>query len=471
MFRYVSMGRERIVDVRFLRALLGLVCAVLSCAGFGAGTAHAAHIHSIAINESNGASQSYKGGLRMAREQGPNLGSLQMALACVNRRVPPPFPVLPDSGDGAPGLSAPDVAPAALDVGDSRVAVTCQAAIGDFSADSPFALGAGALTFTVDGPGLIVESGSSTYTVDCGGSDGTCVGGVLLGPGSGGAVGPDALRFHVALQPGAALGAADFEAGITVSARFEGVEGETAGASGSVAVTRPAYRVQLASDHDVIADPSDRSAVVTARLVHVAHLECSPVGSGPFTVCDASGAELVLPGAEPGAVTFSTTFGVFPNGQRSIDAPCGLRPSEEALPEPDHERGFPLSCTTAAVRFNALDRAGDAVITATYTGGYTGATAGASLSVTVAPGPALIPLSPGCTAVSLPKAFPADAPLSLVAETVAPSDAVVSIWIEQAEGWLLGYARDSVAPLDVPVANPGDRVTICVGSDARFPLA
>src|SRR5579883_3296266 len=86
-----------------------------------------------------------------------------LALACAADTRPLAFAL------DATGAPLPPAGPnAALDTGNSRLAVTCSALVTLPGAADPLAAPPGSILYTISGPGIAVESGTATYTVACG---------------------------------------------------------------------------------------------------------------------------------------------------------------------------------------------------------------------------------------------------------------------------------------------------------------
>jgi hypothetical protein len=397
------------------------------------------------------------------------------AVGCDARGQRIGFPV---AQDGL--IQSDDLTPAALGVLDPRVVVSCQAAFEAVGAagDGSFALAPGSVTFTVSGAAVIVESGSQSYSVACGdpGVAGSCTGGTAPSEDSRMAGGTDALTVHVALMPGAALPAPPVEGAFALQATYVSAGGgRTAVAGASIDLAAPAYRLILSSDRSVILSGAGESVNLTAQLRRTIPGACAPLGQGPYLLCRSVVAAPGALGAEPGTISFTTDLGEFVGFTESIQAPCGdpnTINSAIVVPPAGGDYPFKQSCLGAAVKLSPFGRGGDANVTATFSGVVTGASAGDQLTVTVAPEPATLRLSGGCTPLFVPSGFPAGSPVSLLVESVTPSAAVYGVWRKEplTGRWQAGYLRDAEAPLDFSTLSPRDQITACVDTLVRFPL-
>jgi hypothetical protein len=397
------------------------------------------------------------------------------AVGCDARGQRIGFPV---SQDGV--VQSDDLPPAALGVLEPRVVVSCQAVFEavDAAGDGSFALAPGSVTFTVSGPADIVESGSQSYSVDCGdpGAAGSCTGATPPDAGYQFARGTDALTVHVALMPGAALPAPPVAGAFALQATYISADGVVTAAAGTpIDLAAPAYRLVLSSDRSVIRSGAGESVSLRAQLWHTVPGACAQLGEGPYLVCSSVIAAPGAVGAEPGTITFTTDLGEFVGFAQSIQAPCGdpnTTGGPLVVPPAGGDYPFKQSCEAAAVKLSPFGHGGDANVTATFTGAVTGATARDHLTVTVAPEPATLRLRRGCTALFVPSGFPAGSPVSLLVESVTPSAAVSGVWRQEplTGRWQAGYLLGAEAPLDFTTLRPGDQVTVCIATQARFPL-
>jgi hypothetical protein len=400
------------------------------------------------------------------------------AVGCDARGQRIGFPV---AQDGL--IQSDDLPPAALGVLDPRVVVTCQAAFEavDAAGDGSFALAPGSVTFTVSGPAVIVESGSQSYSVACGepGVAGSCTGATAPSEDSRMAGGTDALTVHVALMPGAALPAPPVAGAFALQATYISAISAggvlTAAAGTPIDLAAPAYRLVLSSDRSVIRSGAGESVNLTAQLWHTVPGACAQLGEGPYLVCNSVIAAPGAVGAEPGTITFTTDLGEFVGFAESIQAPCGdpnMTGGPLVVPPAGSDYPFKQSCEAAAVKLSPFGHGGDANVTATFSGAVTGAGADDHITVAVAPEPATLRLRRGCTPLFVPSGFPAGSPVSLLVESVTPSAAVSSVWRQEplTGRWQAGYLLDAEAPLDFTTLRPGDQVTVCIATQARFPL-
>jgi hypothetical protein len=397
------------------------------------------------------------------------------AVGCDARGQRIGFPV---AQDGL--IQSDDLPPAALGALDPQVVVSCQAAFEavDAAGDGSFALAPGSVTFTVSGAAVIVESGSQSYSVACGepGVAGSCTGATAPSEDSRMAGGTDALTVHVALMPGAVLQAPSETGAFALQATYVSAGGgRTAAAGASIDLAAPAYRLILSSDRSVIRSGAGESVNLTAQLRHTVPGACAQLGEGSYLVCGSVIAAPGAVGAEPGTITFTTDLGEFVGFAERIQAPCGDPNTTNGplvVPPAGGDYPFKQSCKEAAVKLSPFGRGGDANVTATFTGVVTGASADDHLTVTVAPEPATLRLRRGCTPLFVPSGFPAGSPVSLLVESVTPSAAVSGVWRQEplTGRWQAGYLLDVEAPLDFTTLRPGDQVTVCVVTQARFPL-
>lgn len=416
---------------------------------------------------------------RQARAQ-PGPAALAAALACDARRPSPAFALTRDP-TGRPALAADaSEAPAALNLAEPRLAVTCAAVFANADAPSggdPLALPPGEVTFSVSGPGLIVEQATQIATVACGvaAQPGSCRGGVATEAAPESVAATAALTIHVVLLPGALLPPAGSGEFINVNAAYRGGDGGVATAASAIDLGPPLYQIVLTPGRAVADGGANDGVAIGVRLRHALPSGCSVLGAGPYLLCAELSAEPGDSGAEPGTIVFTTDLGAFPNGEQRIAADCGDLPAASArltVPGPGGERPFALSCTDVAVRLSPMGRAGEVTIRATFTGALTGASASGETALTLAPRPATLPLAGGCAEVFAPQALPAAAPVTLLVESVQPASAVVSVWRrDPATGvWQAGFLRGAAAPLDFTTLDPGERVILCVDGLAQFPL-
>ncbi len=420
------------------------------------------------------------GGTAAAPAQPTALGG---ALACDAHQPALSFPLQAGSAGGQPLLQPPAGPNAALDVGLPRLAAICQAVFAapdaSSTAASPadaFSLPAGSVSFSVSGPGLIVEGASQLATVACGSAAQGVACSAAAAATDTSVSGNPALAVHVVLLPTASLPALPAVGAITVQATYvedPALGTDTATAQTTIDLKPPDDTISASADQTVVASGPDAGIVITARLRHALPENCTPLGGGPYLFCRAESTAPGDAGVETGTVAFTTTLGAFPNGATAIDAACGSGGSETPLvvPPPGVDAPFPYACSEARVRLSAAGFAGEATITAMFTGMLTGATAQASLIVTIAPRPATLQLAGGCTPVQVPQSLPAAAPVADLVGSVSPASAVVAVWRHDAAGgWQAVYLRDSQAPVDGATVDPGQMVSVCVDALAQYPL-
>jgi hypothetical protein len=387
----------------------------------------------------------------------------QLAVGCTLDGSAPAFALLPT--DGAPALQPPDLANAALDTGQPRLAVTCRAVVEDPDAADPFAPRPGVVAFTLAGPAVFVESGGATTTVACGCATSVSDDGSTVSA-------PPELTVHVAQQPGAPLPAGRLAQAITLSARFQPNDGSPgAAASALLDLAPPTLRLELGAQPLLDRNGSYATVLLTLNIAQLAPDGCVLIDGGPYESCAQPVSQNEAAGAEPGSASFSTTLGAFANDAQQLREDCGELPAGPPLtPLPGVEQPYPLSCEILTASVALRGHVGDASFGASFRGAYTGATASARISITVPPEPPSFRLPPGCTQVSAPLELPADAPVSLIAESVTPPAAVTAIWRPVGDGWQLGYERDLAAPLDFATVTPGEVLFVCVDVLAGYPL-
>lgn len=405
------------------------------------------------------------------------------ALACDAHQPGLSFSRQSDS-NGEPVVQPPAGPNAALDVGLSRLAVTCQAVVSAPGAGAtPFDLPAGFVTFTLSGPGLIVESGSQSVTLACGSAaqNRPCTG--ALPSGDTGVTATAALTVHVVILPLAALPPLPAAGAIGVSVAYQedpalGDAGATANAA--IDLAPPRYAANARVDRAVVSSGVNAGVVVSVQLRHALPAGCAPLGGGVYLFCTGTSLQPGDLGAEPGTVSLRTDLGLFPNGASTITAACDAGGAGEAAgeaqpaltaPAPGADAPFRYTCTEVGVRLAAAGFAGEATIAMKYTGAITGATAQASVTVTIAPGPATLQLLGGCTPAQAPGSLPTAAPIDDLVGSINPSGAVVSIWRNAAgDGWQALYLRGG-GPVDGETVEPGEPVFVCVDALAQYPLS
>lgn len=365
----------------------------------------------------------------------------------------------------ATGAPLPPAGPnAALDTGNSRLAVTCSALVTLPGAADPLAAPPGSILYTISGPGIAVESGTATYTVACG-----CAG---TPRADGSALPPPEATLHVAIAPGAPLPQAPAPGAITLAATYGSADGAlTATAAAAIDLAPPVVRLQLTPHLQNGPDGAPAEIRLAIRVQQALPANCATLAA--YLVCARPISDDAEDGAEPGILTLSTTLGTFANGGRMLRITCGVAPATPPVaPLPGVVHPYPLACEgEQTVTIVLAGRAGDVRLSASFQGFYTGATAAAGAELTVPPLPPAYPLQPGCTAVQAPIELPPAAPVALVAESVTPPEAVVAIWRRGRDGrWQLGYARDAAAPRDFQTVDPGDPLTVCVDAPASYPL-
>lgn len=401
------------------------------------------------------------------------------AIGCAQRALALQFPLAPSPDEATPGALAGGPPAGAFDAGEPALALSCAAVFEDPAADDPFALPPGTVSFSVQGPAIVVESGTQSYSVACGdpAQPAPCQAGVgPQDPGAAGAAATPAaaLSVHLALQPGAVLRPIPASAFATVQAVYAPADGsEPIVAQTSIDLGQPRYRIELSSDRPLISSGAGENAVISARVSRLLPGGCGPVDGSAYLACQGDAPDAALSGGEPGTLTFGTPLGLFPNDAQSVALPCGDQGAVLTTLVVPAGADLPVlaSCTGAAVRLRPAGSAGDATVTVTFSGALTGATATAETRLSIAPQPATIALSHGCTDLRVPSAAPLGAPVSLVVESATPSTGVVSLWRRDASGgWQAGYLRDSDAPVDFETVDPGDQITICVDAVVQFPL-
>jgi len=395
---------------------------------------------------------------RAARARPAQSGQPAIAVACATDTRLLAF-ALDDTGAPLP----PPGANATLDTGNPRLAATCQALVTLPGAADPLAVPPGSILYTVAGPGIAVESGTTSYEAACG-----CAG-TLQADGS--ALAPAAGAVHIAIAPGAPLPQGPAPGAITLTAAYRSADGALeATATAAIDLAPPLVRLQLDARLESAPSGAPGTIRLTLRLQQAVPAGCVALGNN-LVCADPAGAAVA--GAEPGTLTLTTTLGAFASGERTLVLTCGAPPATPPVaPPPGVERPYPLACADdLAVAVDLNGRAGEATLAAAFRGFYTGAAASASTTVTVPPSPPSYPLRPGCTDVQAPIELPPAAPVALVAESVTPPEAVVAIWRRDRDGrWQLGYARDPAAPLDFATVDPGAPLTICVDRAAGYPL-
>ncbi|HLZ73060.1 MAG TPA: hypothetical protein VKV26_24415 [Dehalococcoidia bacterium] len=398
------------------------------------------------------------------------------ALACDAHNPAISFPL---QGDGAdtPLLPAPSGPNAALDTGLPRMAVLCQAVLQAPASGAAFSLPAGSVSFSVSGPGLIVESAAQLATLPCGSAAQgiACTGAATSGDAA--VTGLPGLAVHIVLLSRAALPPLPAPGAISVQARYAedpSLGDASATAQAAIDLAPPSYALLASADQPLISSGPNAGVVITARLRHALPENCAALGDGPYLFCRGESLQPGDAGAEAGTVRFSTDLGVFANGESAIDADCGAGAGAPPLvaPAPGFDALVPYDCNGANVRLSAAGFAGEATISAAFTGAVTGATAQATLSVTIAPRPATLPLAGGCTAVLAPAGLPSHAPVTDLVGSISPAGAVVAIWRQDTSsgGWLALYLRGGRAPVDDATVEPGQAISVCVDALAQYPL-
>jgi hypothetical protein len=395
------------------------------------------------------------------------------AIACDARGQPIDFALVQSVvGDEPLSAALPN---ATLDILHPRLAVTCQAVFEDaHAAANPFALPAGRVTFTVAGPGLIVESGGQTYTTTCGDQDtpGRCMGAVVAGQLPDTLVrAAEELTVHVALLSAPPPAPPPAPAAIVVTASYQPDDASDAiSVSTLIDLVPPTYRLSLSANRNVIGSASTEPVLVTAHLWRQIADACLSIAGGPFLVCQQLGLEAGAGGAEPGRVVFTTSHGAFVNLDQRIEAPC--IDQQPAVLGAGEDGAYPLGCTSVSAKLTPFGASGDALVTATFTGLVTGATASDQIPLTITPEPATFPLRDGCTVLRVPTGVPVDSPVEVVVDSVTPSRSVYAVWRrnERSGTWEAGYLRGGDAALDAVRVSPGDQVAICVDALATFPL-
>jgi hypothetical protein len=402
------------------------------------------------------------------------------ALACDAHQPSLSFALQSDGGGTV--LQPPDSSNAALEVGLSRLAVACQAVFvaPDAAGAAVFDLPAGTVTFTVSGPGMLVENNARSLTVACGSAaqNLACTG--ALPAGDAGVTGTAALTVHVAVLPLATLPPLPAPGAVGVTAVYQedpALGGAGATASAAIDLAPPRYAATASVDRTVVTGGTNASAVVTVQLYHPLLEGCAPLSVGLYLFCSGESLQPGDAGAEPGTVTLTTTLGLFPNGESTIAAACdageGQSPGGQpalTAPPPGVDAPFRYTCTDVRVRLAAAGFAGEATVTAQFTGAITGATAQSSVTVTIAPGPATLQLIGGCTPAQAPSGLPAAAPIDELVGSITPSSAVVAVWRHDPDtGWQALYLRGG-GPVDGATVDPGEPLYICVDALAQYPL-
>lgn len=390
------------------------------------------------------------------------------ALACASDGSSVQFPLSATAG-GPLLLGAATVPNAQLSSGEPRVAVACQAVFEAPAAPDPFVLSTGTITFSVSGPGIITETSGQTFVVPCGA--GGCPG---ADAAAGSATADPSLIVHVAQQPGSFIPLGGQPAAITVSATYQPADGSAgAAATAAIDLVPAAIRMEFGAQPQRSRTGAYDSVQLTVQLFSLLPDGCALLGTGQFITCTDPVSQSTQPGVEPGTVTLTTTLGTFANGAQQMQLGCGVPPSSLPLvPEAGVAQPYPLACQSMTVNVELAGRAGTAAFTAAFVGLYTGAQAGTQAQTTIAPEPPSYRLVPGCTQVEAPLELPASAPAQVVAESVTPPDAVVSIWrMDAASGvWQAGYARDPAMPLNFTTVTPGETLFVCVDALASYPL-
>lgn len=388
-------------------------------------------------------------------------------LACANSTAPTDmlFPTTAGHLTGA-GPAPSAVVPGTLSLANPTGAVLCGVVLQD-SDLFPNTVAGGSITFTVNSPAIILESSGPSHSVDCGGVGlNTCQGSV---PAVGGVTPNPANTVHVGLAPGTTFPMIGAGTVITLSATYQRNGGPlltTGPYTTNIGLTTPSYTETLTPSPATIpaAMGSTSGSTLTAAFFHIALTSCFPVGGG-YSICvPGPGVPTGVPGAEAGSVTFSTTRGVFQNGQQIVTTSCG--------PVPGAPPGFSMvSCLSTSATLYGGGDAGTAVVTANYTGLTTGATSQAQTTVAMSATPASTALGRGCDEVLTPDSLAPGTSVSTVAGMIQPNGMVASIWTYNngVHGWDAAYFANAAAPLDVTSVGPRQSLLVCVTGSASFP--
>jgi hypothetical protein len=403
-------------------------------------------------------------------------------------------------------------------------AVFCDAAITDLAGGPdgiPGTVPEGAIQYQLSGSDLAVITLTNTITATVNCNTGAtpiegCIGAGITGsatvppaPATTGttSVVPNAANgVFVALNSGVSFSL--FGAGaptIVLTATYQEnptIGALTASATTTIPIVTPSYSMYLVTGAPTIvaSGVAGSGTTVTAQLYHFATGNCVPltnyptgisVGgtSVPFLICGttaqllnvpaATAPSYLVPGAEPGLITFTTTEGYFsttsgtttasPGAGQSVTVQCGSVPaSAPTILTPAFAIGQEFNigtCVTASVTLLGGGNVGTATVVANYIGQITGATAQAVATVSFTPTPASASLTRGCNEVVLNAGN--GLTQAQVLALASPTANVVSIWQfnNSLHAFQALYFNTAGAPTDISSIGAGSQsVFYCVSN-------
>jgi hypothetical protein len=276
----------------------------------------------------------------------------------------------------------------------------------------------------------------------------------------------------------------------------------TASAVTTIPMITPSYSMYIVSSPGttVATGTPGTGVTVTAQLYHFATGNCVPLTNYPtgislggtavpYLICGttsqllnvpaATAPSYLIPGAEPGLVTFTTTNGYFatttgtttasPYAGQSVTVQCGALPTgipNILTPAFAIGQSYNIStCLTASVTLLGGGSVGNATVVANYVGQITGATAQAVGVVTFTPTPASAQLTRGCNEVVLNAGNGMTS--AQVLALANPTASVVSIWQfnNSLHAFQALYFNTSGAPTDISSIGAGSQsVFYCVSN-------
>jgi hypothetical protein len=279
----------------------------------------------------------------------------------------------------------------------------------------------------------------------------------------------------------------------------------SASATTTIPMIAPSYSMYIVSSPGttVATGTPGTGVTVTAQLYHFATGNCVPLTNYPtgitlggtavpYLICGttsqllnvpaATAPAYLVPGAEPGLVTFTTTQGYFatttgtttasPYAGQSVTVQCGSLPSgipSILTPAFSIAQSYNIStCLTASVTLLGGGSVGNATVVANYVGQITGSTAQAVGVVTFTPTPASSSLTRGCNEVVVNAGNGMTS--AQVLALANPTANVVSIWQfnNSLHAFQALYFNTAGAPTDISSIGAGSQsVFYCVsGSTA-----
>jgi len=225
------------------------------------------------------------------------------------------------------------------------------------------------------------------------------------------------------------------------------------------------------------------SGVCVLTIAANGALTCS---TGTIGAVGVAGSLQTLPGVEPGVVTFTTTSGVFTNGnvangsQQVFSVHCGpvagtvpffQIPGSFGINSPSNPNSTSsvaafASCVSATANLIGAGEAGSAVVTAQFVGDITGATASNATTVTFSISAATQPLFRGCNEVITPASIANNTPIATEVAAVSGTQ-VVSVWQfnNSLRAFQALFFSMAGAPVDRSTVGPLQSIFICVSSD------